>query len=228
MRLRNKLIALSILGASLFSTNAVIANSDKVIAREVEKIAEICFSTEEVPIFTEVLFSEVGLDKILTKEEAKIKRDLEEQRKLEAKRKEEEQKALELKKQEEEKQRLEEEKKLKEESIKENSETDTNLNKPSSVSSEKLFTIDEFEFMGIVNWNGNKFSYYSERVLPGPALQIPGRHTSDGFVRDEEGYIVAAIAGPKGLIFATPFGAPAKVYDYCVGCEPHQVDLYTR
>ena len=44
---------------------------------------------------------------------------------------------------------------------------------------------------GIVHANGYTFSWYSQRVLPGGGLNIPGRHVdSRGFVCDGDGYIV--------------------------------------
>lgn len=43
---------------------------------------------------------------------------------------------------------------------------------------EKLFGLDEFMFRGVVYWSGYKFTYYSEKVLPGGGLRIPGRHTN--------------------------------------------------
>lgn len=93
----------------------------------------------------------------------------------------------------------------------------------------KEYTIDQFEYQGIINWGGYRFSYYSERVLPGPGLNIPGRHTADGFVRDENGYLVLAANNfPKGSIHPTPFGMPGIVRDYCAGCWSNQLDVYTR
>lgn len=68
----------------------------------------------------------------------------------------------------------------------------------------------------IANFNGHKETYYSERVLPGTSLNIPGRHVADdGTVRDGDGYICVAANSeymPKGSILITSLG-PAKVYD---------------
>ena len=58
--------------------------------------------------------------------------------------------------------------------------------------STKLYSIESFMFTGRVHWNNKQFTYYSERVLPGGGLRIPGRHTEDGFVKDGDGYIVLA------------------------------------
>lgn len=96
--------------------------------------------------------------------------------------------------------------------------------------SPSIYTIEEFEFIGVVNWAGKNFTYYSERVLPGGALDIPGRHTSGGFVRDGDGYIVlASDAYPKGTIISTPFGSDGKVYDsFGTGQASDRFDVYTR
>lgn len=88
-------------------------------------------------------------------------------------------------------------------------------------------SLQQFMFQGIVFSNGYKFSYYSQSVLPGGALNIPGRHVNaQGFVCDGDGYIVAANNAPKGTIIQTPFGAPAKVYDR--GTYGNHVDIYIR
>ncbi len=82
-------------------------------------------------------------------------------------------------------------------------------------------------YLGALYFNGHKETYYSEHVLPGGGLDIPGRHVAkDGTIRDENGYICVA-ADPEFL----PYGAtvlttlgPAKVYD--CGCAYGTVDLY--
>lgn len=80
---------------------------------------------------------------------------------------------------------------------------------------------------GALYYNGHKETYYSEKVLPGQALNIPGRHVADdGTIRDEEGYIcVASDPGyyPKGATLITSLG-PAKVYD--TGCSYGTIDIY--
>ena len=80
---------------------------------------------------------------------------------------------------------------------------------------------------GAMYYNGHKETYYSERVLPGTTLNIPGRHVADdGTIRDGDGFIsVAADPSflPKGSIVMTSLG-PGKVYDS--GCAYGIVDLY--
>ena len=82
---------------------------------------------------------------------------------------------------------------------------------------------------GTLNFNGHKETFYSEKVLPGNGLKIPGRHVADdGTIRDENGFIcVAADPGflAKGTILITSLG-PAKVYD--CGCAYGTVDIYVN
>lgn len=76
-------------------------------------------------------------------------------------------------------------------------------------------------------YTGLKETWYSQRVLPGGGLDIPGRHVNDeGFVCDEDGYIcVASSTYSKGAIIETSRGM-GKVYDS--GCAPGILDIYTN
>lgn len=95
-----------------------------------------------------------------------------------------------------------------------------------SVSSPRLYTLAQLRFAGVINWGGYKFTYYSQSVLPGGGLSIPGRHVNaDGYVCDGDGYIVLANSAPNGTVIATPFGAPGKVYDS--GTTGNHFDVYT-
>ncbi len=82
---------------------------------------------------------------------------------------------------------------------------------------------------GAMFYNGHRETYYSEKVLPGTGLNIPGRHVADdGTIRDADGYIcVAADPGymPKGSVLITSLG-PAKVYDS--GCAYGTIDIYVN
>ena len=82
-------------------------------------------------------------------------------------------------------------------------------------------------YIGVVYFNGHKETYYSQNVLPGGGLRIPGRHVAeDGTVRDEEGYICVAADWnylPYGATVLTSLG-PARVYD--TGCDYGVVDIY--
>ena len=84
-------------------------------------------------------------------------------------------------------------------------------------------------YIGIVYFNGHKETYYSQNVLPGGGLRIPGRHVAeDGTVRDEEGYICVAADWsylPYGATVLTSLG-PARVYD--TGCDYGVVDIYVN
>ena len=80
---------------------------------------------------------------------------------------------------------------------------------------------------GAMYYNGHKETYYSEKVLPGNTLPIPGRHVADdGTIRDADGFICVAADPaflPKGSTVITSLG-PAKVYDS--GCSYGIVDIY--
>ena len=82
---------------------------------------------------------------------------------------------------------------------------------------------------GAQYFNGHKETYYSQRVLPGNSLRIPGRHVADdGTIRDGDGYIcVAADSGylSRGSVVVTSLG-PGKVYD--TGCAYGVIDIYTN
>lgn len=93
------------------------------------------------------------------------------------------------------------------------------------------FSLREFQFRGVIYSGGNKFTFYSERVLRGGGLNIPGRHVNaGGYVADGDGYIsLAAAPGiPHGTVYPTPFGYAGKVYDTCATCSPEWLDVYTR
>ncbi|MBS4769693.1 LysM peptidoglycan-binding domain-containing protein [Carnobacteriaceae bacterium zg-ZUI240] len=93
--------------------------------------------------------------------------------------------------------------------------------------SPKLYTLNRFMFLGVINWNSLKFTYYSQSVLPGGGLRIPGRHVNaDGYVADKDGYIVLASSAPLGTIIDTPFGYQGKVYDR--GTYGNHYDVYVR
>lgn len=88
-----------------------------------------------------------------------------------------------------------------------------------------LYTLEQFLFSGVVEWGGYRFTFYSQQVLPGAGLQIPGRHVNDdGYVSDADGYIVLAGDAPKGTVFETPFGYRGKIYDR--GTFGNHLDVY--
>lgn len=83
----------------------------------------------------------------------------------------------------------------------------------------------DFLRAGVVNHNGNKYTYYSQSVLPGGGLSIPGRHVEGGFVRDADGYICVASDKGYGAIVDTPFG-PGRSYD--TGTSGNHYDIYVE
>lgn len=89
-----------------------------------------------------------------------------------------------------------------------------------------LYSASYFMNMGVIHWNGRKWTWYSERVLPGGGLNIPGRHAdSDGYICDSNDYICLSSSSlSKGTIIATPFGKSGKVYD--TGCASDVIDVY--
>lgn len=82
--------------------------------------------------------------------------------------------------------------------------------------------------MGVINWGGWRWTWYSQKVLSGGGLKIPGRHVDgNGYVCDENGYICLASGSlAKGTVVKTPFGKMGKVYD--CGCAANTLDVYTN
>ena len=171
----------------------------------------------------------------LKAEEAKKKAEEEAAKKAEeeAKKKAEE----DAKKAEEEaKKKSEEEKKAAEEVAKQSEESSSQYESSSDESSsystvqtstERLYNLSDFMFSGVVYWSGYKFTYYSQSVLPGGGLSIPGRHVNaDGYVSDGDGYIVLAGSAPLGTVYDTPFGYKGKIYDR--GTSGNHLDVYIR
>lgn len=90
------------------------------------------------------------------------------------------------------------------------------------------YSFDELMWMGVIYWGDYRWTYYSESVLPGEGLNIPGRYTDEtGFVCDENGYICLASSDLSyGTIVSTPFGRMGCVYDS--GCPSGTLDIYVR
>lgn len=91
-----------------------------------------------------------------------------------------------------------------------------------------IYSANTFKNMGVINWDGWRWTWYSESILPGGGLDIPGRYTdSEGWVRDGNGYIcLASSTLPFGTIIDTPFGSNGKIYD--AGCAAGTIDVYTN
>lgn len=100
---------------------------------------------------------------------------------------------------------------------------------PSESDSEEdvYYTSDELRNKGEVYDDGQRYTWYSQNVLPGEGLDIPGRHVEEGYVVDEEGNVVLAGSEDRlGEEVDIPFGSGnGKVYDVC-GVEG-TLDVYT-
>lgn len=85
---------------------------------------------------------------------------------------------------------------------------------------------NDFRTAGVVNDGQYRYTWYSQRVLPGGGLSIPGRHVDgDGYVRDGSGNLcVASSSHAPGTVVQTPFGQ-GVVYDS--GCDGGTLDIYT-
>lgn len=89
-----------------------------------------------------------------------------------------------------------------------------------------IYTPIDFQDMGIIDWGGWCWTFYSQQAMPGEGLIIPGRHIDyNGYVCDENDYICLASSSlDKGTVVDTPFGKMGKVYD--CGCLNYILDVY--
>lgn len=112
--------------------------------------------------------------------------------------------------------------------VDDNNDVPANDNGNDSVGGTAVYSPDELQNAGVINWGGYQWTYYSELILPGYGLDIPGRHTtSDGYVCDGDGYVVLATdlsMLPRYSVVDTPFGYTGKVYD--TGCAYGILDVY--
>lgn len=88
----------------------------------------------------------------------------------------------------------------------------------------------DFQFSGGSGYDdgsGYSFTWYSEKVLPGGGLNIPGRHVGDeGYVCDGDGNIVIASDDlPEGTVVDVPFGNGVGVV-YDSGSGSGNLDVY--
>lgn len=90
----------------------------------------------------------------------------------------------------------------------------------------------QFKRRGVIKWRGTKWTWYTQRRLPGRGLKIPGRHVDKyGFVCDKDGYIVLASSvrnKKRRLIVPTPYGKYGKVYDTNGRGPDNWRDVYTN
>lgn len=108
-------------------------------------------------------------------------------------------------------------------------EVNNNNNNNNNIESEAIYTIQEFQYLGVIEWNNWKWTYYLMSEFPGStSTPVQGRHVNDkGFVCDNEGYIIlASVDLEPYTIVDTPFGYKGKVYD--TGCPSGILDVYTN
>lgn len=93
---------------------------------------------------------------------------------------------------------------------------------------EQSYSASYFKRMGVLYWGDYRWTWYSDKVLPGGGLSIPGRHYSDSnYVCDEDGYICLASDDlQKGTVINTPFGRMGKIYD--CGVSSGTIDVYVH
>ena len=98
----------------------------------------------------------------------------------------------------------------------------------SQVNQEAMYSASYLKQMGVITWNNYRWTWYSQKVLPGGGLNIPGRHVDEnGYVCDENDRICLASGFvDKGTVVSTPFGKEGCVYDYCATANTY--DVYTN
>lgn len=94
------------------------------------------------------------------------------------------------------------------------------------VTSYSVYSPQQLKRLGVIKWGGYKYTWYSQNILPGKGLKIPGRHVSkEGYVVDQDGYICGASQmHEKGTVLDSPFGYKVKIYDWC---DIDSIDIYT-
>lgn len=99
--------------------------------------------------------------------------------------------------------------------------------KPAANLSPLRYTAHQLKRRGVINWGGWRWTWYSQKVMPGRGLHIPGRHVVGGYVCDKNGYICLASGRlRRGAVVKTPFGRKGKIYDS--GCARNTLDVYTN
>lgn len=90
----------------------------------------------------------------------------------------------------------------------------------------KKYSCSRFRKLGRVKYGNYTYTWYSQRVLPGGGLNIPGRHLNEhGLVVDEHEYVVIASDDlSHGTVVDTPIGIQGIVYDE--GSGNGNLDIY--
>lgn len=167
-------------------------------------------------------YAQIELDRIQQKRDEEEKAKKAEEERIAKEKAEEEAKA---KKAEEE--RIAKEKAKAQAEASEQAQAQQTYSGSSASNSGVKISLSQFMFDGVVYSGGYKFTYYSQSVLPGGGLSIPGRHVNaDGFVSDGGGYIVLAGSAPLGTVYDTPFGYKGKIYDR--GTYGNHLDVYVQ
>lgn len=167
-------------------------------------------------------YAQIELDRIQQKRDEEEKAKKAEEERIAKEKAEEE---AEAKKAEEE--RIAKEKDEKEAKAQAEEQAQQTYSGSSASNSGVKISLSQFMFDGVVYSGGYKFTYYSQSVLPGGGLSIPGRHVNaDGFVSDGDGYIVLAGSAPLGTVYDTPFGYKGKIYDR--GTYGNHLDVYVQ
>ena len=232
--MRKKILLASVLVLSTF-TSSVQAST-----KQLKKVSSILSFRRAAKIDSFKTKETVEIEtRVRLEAEEKAKKEAEEKAKKEAEEKAKKEAEEKAKKEAEEKTKKEAEEKAKKEAEErarkaaEQSQASSQSDDSEEVvsyperSTEKLYDLQTFMFSGVINWQGLKFTYYSQSVLPGGGLQIPGRHVNkDGYVSDGDGYIVLAGSAPKGTVYDTPFGYQGKIYDR--GTVGNHLDVYIR
>lgn len=226
-KLRSLLVCASAL--LLFASGIGKANAAEITG---VKIASSIVEIKSAVSIVDSMTKSEKAAKAVKEAEEKAKKEAEEKAKKEAEEKAQKEAEEKAKKEAEEKaaaekaQKEADEAKAKAEAEKaRQAENEALAREQASARTAKLFDLDDFMFRGVIYWSGYKFTYYSEKVLPGGGLRIPGRHVNaDGYVADEDGYIVLAGEAPMGTVFETPFGYKGKIYDR--GTVGNHLDVY--
>lgn len=169
-------------------------------------------------------YAQIELDRIRQKRDEEEKAKKAEEERIAKEKAEEEAKA---KKAEEERIAKEKAEKEAKAQAEEQAQAQQTYSGSSASNSGVKISLSQFMFDGVVYSGGYKFTYYSQSVLPGGGLSIPGRHVNaDGFVSDGDGYIVLAGSAPLGTVYDTPFGYKGKIYDR--GTYGNHLDVYVQ
>lgn len=115
------------------------------------------------------------------------------------------------------------------ESVDDTPEEDDVDDSEENTKSDAVYAASDLYYNGVIIYDDYRYTWYSENVLPGGGLYIPGRHGDEnGYICDENDYIcLASDSLEKGTVINTPFGKMGKVYDAGTGASDI-LDVYTN